>query len=259
MLRPRNLEKKGKAMKKDESMPVFVCENCGNTSRTKIDSCFRCKSKEIVQLSEENFLLIEKEAVRCYTEGQFYRTEDLRRIEPYFFNANRFVPGFSTECGDYKGRKFVINKEKTKYYCSPTYENQNFKIRDCNKIQKIEVKEKIDGSLRSPGFFSGGLMGSFLGEAIPTGTIYIRLETSDRAEPVVCLDILSQNQSQFSAMHDYCLETARTIYRKLKEIVGKDHITDEDLVSKLKELSELKQQGFLSEEEFILAKNKLLK
>ena len=243
--------------KKDE-MQVFVCQTCGTVSNAEVKSCFRCGKENILKMPESSLRAFEKEATRCYTEGQFYRMDDLRRIEPYFFKANQFVPGFLIPCGDYDGRIFTINKEKTHYYCSPTYENQNFVIRDVSQIKSVEIKETAVQKNALASGLLGGYTGVLLSNMIKHGKIRLMILTSDTREPEVNLPILSEPEMKDSEMYTDCYETAEKISRELKEAADIAPATGGGLIGQLKELAELKEQGFLTEEEFAVAKKKLL-
>ncbi len=246
-------------MRKEKDMPIFVCENCGTVSRARVTSCVRCGKDTVIELPESSFMAIEKEAIRCFTEGQFYRMDNLRRIEPYFFKANNFVPGFSVRCGEYEGRIFAINREKTRYYCSPTYENQNFVIRECSQIKKVEIKETATWDSSFGGGLVYGYTEAMLSSILPRKTVKIKLLTSDAKEPEVNIEILSAPEIKDSELYTYCHETAEAICKELKKITGDSAAEGGgDLVGKLKELSELRRQGFLTEEEFAQAKKKIL-
>ena len=255
--------------KKDE-MQVFVCQTCGTVSNAEVKSCFRCGKENILKMPESSLRAFEKEAARCFNGGRFYRTEDLRRIEPYYFKANQFVPGFLISLGDCDGRIFTINKEKTHYYCSPTYENQIFIIRKCDQIKSIEFVETSSLNLSrfiNPSRYNIGYPGSLIAGASPSPskTIQIRILTTDVKEPEVNLPILPELEIEGSQKYAYGHQAANEICRELKRITGKAGPQEDvdageggGLIGQLKELAELKEQGLLTEEEFVLAKKKLL-
>ena len=241
--------------KKDE-MQVFVCQTCGTVSNAEVKSCFRCGKENILKMPESSLRAFEKEAARCFNGGPFYRMDDLRRIEPYYFKANHFIPGFLISFGDCDSRVFTINKEKTHYYFSPTYENQIFIIRKCDHIKSVELVETSYWD-QSQAFL--GHPESFLSSVLPCKTIQIRILTTDVREPEVNLQILPELEIEGSQEYAYGHQAANEICSELKRITGKtDPAEDSGLIGQLKELAELKEQGFLSEEEFAVAKKKLL-
>lgn len=257
--------KKNKIEKK-EVKTMFVCRNCGFSNIEKEIVCSQCGSSEIVEISETLLILEGEQAMRFYTDGGFYRPDDLFKIEPYFFKTNNFIPGFSIECGDRLGRRFVLNKENSHYYCSPKDETSKYKIRECNKIQGIEFMENVTGNNALTGALLFGLTGAVVGYGQRREVISIKLHTTDIEEPIVNLEILSTPTDRNTEKYKYCYETANKIYGQFKAIVEKNNQvnnkkenSDYDFISKLIELSELKKQGFLSDEEFALAKEKLLK
>lgn len=212
-------------------------------------------------------MALSKEKAGSYFTGQ--KTLDdvskISAIEEFFFEENDFHydTGNSYECEAY--RRFIMNSQKTKYYCSPKYGSKGaFRIRDCSKITSAELVVGEAGSAAVTGAVLFGVAGAIAGASMKKSIIRIVLQTTDIEEPIVNLEILPTPTATNNKVFTRCYDAANKIYGQLKAIADQNTnsapqtATSMSVADELAKLKNLLDQGILTQEEFDTQKKRLL-
>ncbi len=210
--------------------------------------------------------LSKEKAQLFYTGKKKIDVTKILEIEKFFFEEHGFEydSADSYACGN-EYRRFILNKQKIKYYCSPAFGSAgDFHIRDCDKITQAELLVEEAGSGAVTGAILFGAAGAVAGSSMKKSIIKIVLHTTDVNEPIVNLGILTVPTAKNNKIFTKSFEDANKIYGRLKTIADKNAPAapqKTDFVSVSDELTKLKgllDQGVLTQEEFDAQKQRLL-
>ena len=214
-------------------------------------------------------MALSKEKAEKYYTGK-KNLDDVSKIpaiENFFFEEKDFHYdiGNSYEC-DSQFRHFILNSQKTKYYCSPKFGSTGaFRIRDCSKITNAELIVQEAGSAAVTGALLFGVAGAVAGSSMKKSIIKIVLQTADIEEPIVNLDILTMPTAPNNKLFTKCFDAANKIYGQLKAIADQNtgntapqSAASSSVADELTKLKNLLDQGILSQEEFDTQKKRLL-
>lgn len=199
-------------------------------------------------------------------EKKITDTSKIPEIEKFYFNELGFEYDNTTAyvCGT-EYRRFILNKEKTKYYCSPAYGSIGaFRIRDCNKIKNAELIVEEAGSGAVTGAILFGAAGAIAGSTMKKSIIRIALQTTDINEPIVNLPILPEPMAKNNKYFIKCFNDANKILGQLKAIADKNSPSSpqsspsSSVADELAKLKALQDQGILTQEEFDAQKKRVL-
>ncbi len=210
--------------------------------------------------------LSKEKAQLFYTGKKKVDVTKILEIEKFFFEENGFAYDNtdSYACGN-EYRRFILNKQKTKYYCSPAFGSTgDFHIRDCDKITKAELIVEEAGSGAVTGAILFGAAGAVAGSSMKKSIIKIVLHTTDMNEPIVNLGILTVPTAKNNKIFTKSFEDANKIYGQLKIIAEKNAPSSSQatapssIADELAKLKDLLDQGILSQDEFDAQKARLL-
>jgi hypothetical protein len=213
-------------------------------------------------------MALSKEKAEKYYTGQKKMDDSFRlpSVEEFFFEENGFLYETSGvyEC-DSQFRRFILNSQKTKYYCSPKIGSIGaFRIRDLSKITSAELVVQEAGSGAATGALLFGVAGAVAGSSIKKSVIKIVLHTTDIEEPIVNLEILTVPTANNNNTFKKCYDAANKIYGQIKAVADQNSpaapqsTASLSVADELNKLKNLLDQGILTQEEFDAQKKRLL-
>lgn len=178
-------------------------------------------------------------------------------VEEHFLNSQNFV---TEKKFDFPYKTFRISTDG-RFYCSPPIKNPVFKIHNLNEVKSASLTTAQGGSDALTGAVLFGAAGAVVGASSQKGFITIRIEMEKDFETVFfqTSDIPYKGNSK---EYGEIMQNADKICRMLNENKATPEnaqVDQEDFLSKLERLAALKEKGLLSDEEWTLAKEKLLR
>lgn len=222
------------------------------------------KDLSLVGMSEDA-----KKAIEYYLKfDKLKQVADIAKIEPYLLEANHFVVGKTFDC-DLDWRQVKFSQDGTMYYCTPFFSQPKLKVRECARIQSVELLDSVAGDSALTGAVLFGAMGAVVGSTYKKSIILIRLHTDDVNEPIVDLHILITPLSKNKPEYLKCFERANMIYGHFQEIARRNQNKGSQIsagggdntletVEKIRKFKELYDEGILTKEEFEAKKKQIL-
>ncbi len=201
----------------------------------------------------------------------------MNEVEREFWRRTNFEPFNVIR---YINRTFAIDAESKRYYFTPYFGKHDFRINFIDEIIEIELSENNNTLIKSSGGTGGAIAGGILFGAagavvgstfkntkssVMVDSLCINIVTSDKKNPFVKLDFIKSPIAR-DKYYKPIFETAQRIFSLLKSTLHSKQSnentvpgSDGDIINQLKELASLHDSGAITDDEFVLAKQKILK